>query len=146
MNTPLHLYRKGNRRLQAGAVVIEFALVFVIFFMIFYGIIAYGMVFAIKHSLMQAASEGTRAAVRDVIGGQEAREDLAKATASKVIAWMGTRAPTPTVTSAACASTPFICLKVTLTYDYAANPIIPPLPAFGVVLPDKLTAEATVQI
>lgn len=146
MNSPLPLSRDGaKKRRQTGAAAIEFALVFVIFFMVFYGIVVYGMVFAIRHSMMQAANEGTRAAVQDV-GGLSARIDLATATASEALAWMGDNAPTPVVDSAPCSSTPYTCFKVSLVYDYAANPIVPPLPALGIIVPDTLTVEATVQL
>lgn len=130
---------------QRGAVAVEFALVFVIFFMVMYGIVAYGIVFAVEHSLTHAVNEGARAAVADV-GGLAEREALAQATAKAAIAWMGKQAPAPQVTSVACASTGFVCVKVRLVYDYAANPIVPPLPGLGITLPTTLSAQATVQL
>ncbi|UCV15568.1 TadE/TadG family type IV pilus assembly protein [Quatrionicoccus australiensis] len=130
---------------QRGAVAIEFALVFVLFFMVMYGIVAYGMVFAVQHSLTQAASEGARAAVRDV-GGLPERMALAKATSATAIAWLGGRAPVPQITSTPCAATPFVCVKVLLVYDYLNNPLVPALPGLGVALPARLTAQATVQL
>lgn len=130
---------------QRGAVAIEFALVFVLFFMVMYGIVAYGMVFAVQHSLTQAASEGARAAVRDV-GGLAERMALAKTTSANAIAWLGGRAPVPQVTSVPCAGTPFVCVKVMLVYDYLKNPLVPALPGLGIALPASLTAQATVQL
>jgi len=130
---------------QRGAVAIEFALVFVLFFMVMYGIVAYGMVFAVQHSLTQAVSEGARAAVRDV-GGLPERMALAKTTSATAIAWLGGRAPVPQVTSAPCAATPFVCVKVLLVYDYLNNPLVPALPGLGIALPARLTAQATVQL
>lgn len=130
---------------QRGAVAIEFALVFVLFFMIIYSIITYGMVFAVQHSLTQAASEGARAAVRDV-GGLPERMALAKATSATAIAWLGGRAPVPQITSTPCAATPFVCVKVLLVYDYLNNPLVPALPGLGIALPARLTAQATVQL
>lgn len=130
---------------QRGAVAIEFALVFVLFFMVMYGIVAYGMVFAVHHTLTQAASEGARAAVRDV-GGLPERIALAKTTSATAIAWLGGRAPVPQVTSAPCAATPFVCVKVLLVYDYLNNPLVPALPGLGITLPARLTAQATVQL
>ena len=78
-----------SRRQQQGAVVIEFALVFVLFFMLLYGIVAYGMIFSMKHSLLQATNEGARAAVRDV-GGLPERMTLAGVVAGESVAWLGT--------------------------------------------------------
>lgn len=138
-------FRTPRPGLQRGAVAIEFALVFVLFFMVMYGIVAYGMVFAVQHSLTQAASEGARAAVRDV-GGLPERMALAKSTSATAIAWLGGRAPVPQVTSAACAATPYVCVKVMLVYDYLNNPLVPALPGLGVALPASLTAQATVQL
>lgn len=132
-------------RNQCGAVIIEFALVFVLFFMVMYGVVAYGAIFALQHSLTLAASEGARAAVKDV-GALEQRIDLAKKTASDTISWLGGNAPIPQVTSDPCASTAFTCLKVVLVYDYAKNPLLPGLPGLGVSLPNTLSAQATVQL
>lgn len=134
-----------NRRSQDGAVVIEFALVFVLFFLVMYGIVAYGMIFAVKHSLIQAANEGARAAVKDV-GGVAQRVALARTVASESVAWLGERAPQPQVSAAVCATTSYMCVKVELTYDYARNPLIPALPALGVILPATLSGQATVQL
>ncbi|WKL13572.1 pilus assembly protein [Comamonas testosteroni] len=49
---------------QQGAAAIEFAIVFPIFFLIFYAIITYGLIFAAQQTLTLAAAEGARAAVR----------------------------------------------------------------------------------
>lgn len=133
---------------QHGAVVVEFALVFVLFFVVMYGIVCYGVIFAIKHSLEQAANEGARAAVAD-IGGLAARIDVAEKTAKKAIEWLGTLAPVPVVTTPACPSpytASFTCVSVALTFDYAANPLVPPLPGLGIVLPATIGAQATVQL
>ncbi|MDD4881305.1 MAG: pilus assembly protein, partial [Gallionellaceae bacterium] len=129
-------FRNSPTNRQRGAAAVEFALVFILFFMVMYGAIAYGVVFAIKHSMTQAASEGARAALQDVTGGMPAREALALATAANALNWLGTNAPTPVVSLDCTPTEPrFTCLKVAITYDYAANPIIPPLPGLGVVLP-----------
>ncbi len=137
----------GGRGRQHGAAAVEFALVFGMFFVVMYGIVAYGVVFAVKHSMTQAANEGARAAVKDVGDGSiGARTALAKTVATNAIAWLGARAPVPEVTSGACSGTPYTCVTVTLTYNYAANPIVPPLPGLGVVLPATLKAQATVEV
>ncbi|MBS1159739.1 MAG: pilus assembly protein TadE [Proteobacteria bacterium] len=141
----MHKLPLDRRSPQRGAVAIEFALVFVIFFMVMYGVVAYGIVFAIEHSLTHAVNEGARAAVADV-GGLAERKSLAASTATAAVAWMGKQAPVPQVTAVTCAATGFVCLKVALVYNYAANPIVPPLPGLGIPLPDTLSAQATVQL
>lgn len=137
---------------QGGAAVIEFALVFVLFFMVMYGAIAYGVVFAVRHSITQAVSEGARAALQDVgdiatDDGLAARVELARVTAANAIGWLGDLAPPPVVNFDCAATTPSLtCLKVSITYDYAAHPIIPEILGLGIVLPDTLAAQAIVQL
>jgi Flp pilus assembly protein TadG len=43
---------------QQGAAAIEFAILFPIFFLIFYAIITYGLIFAAQQTLTLAAAEG----------------------------------------------------------------------------------------
>lgn len=139
--------RAGQRagRRQGGAALIEFALVFVLFFMVLYGAIAYGVMFAVRHSLTQAAAEGARAALQDV-GDLADRMEHARLAASDAVDWLGSLAPVPQVTSSPCTATGYTCVEVSLSYDYASNPIIPPLPGMGIVLPATLAAQATVQL
>lgn len=49
---------------QNGAAAIEFAILFPIFFLIFYAVVTYGLIFAAQQTLTLAAAEGARAAVR----------------------------------------------------------------------------------
>lgn len=49
---------------QKGAAAIEFAIIFPIFFIIFYTVVTYGLIFAAQQTLTLAAAEGARAAVR----------------------------------------------------------------------------------
>lgn len=130
---------------QSGAALIEFALVFILFFMILYGAIAYGVMFAVRHSLTQASAEGARAALQDV-GGVPERMEHAKLAASDAVSWLGALAPVPQVTAKPCTATGYTCVEVSLSYDYASHPIIPPLPGMGIVLPATLAAQATVQM
>ena len=49
---------------KKGAAAIEFAIIFPIFFIIFYAVVTYGLIFAAQQTLTLAAAEGARAAVR----------------------------------------------------------------------------------
>jgi Flp pilus assembly protein TadG len=49
---------------QRGTAAIEFALIFPIFFIIFYAIVTYGLIFAAQQTLTLAGAEGARATVR----------------------------------------------------------------------------------
>lgn len=56
----------GNpvRRPQRGAAAVEYALVFPVLFLLFYGILSYGLIFLLRLSLQHSAEEGARAALR----------------------------------------------------------------------------------
>ena len=49
---------------QKGAYAVEFAFVFVIFFLVLYGIITYGLIFAAQQSMNFAAESGARAGLQ----------------------------------------------------------------------------------
>lgn len=49
---------------RKGVVAVEFAIVFPIFFLIFYAVVTYGLIFAAQQTLTLAAAEGARASVR----------------------------------------------------------------------------------
>lgn len=53
----------GKRR-EGGATAVEYALVFPVFFLLFYGILSYGLIFLLRLGLQHAAEDGVRAALR----------------------------------------------------------------------------------
>jgi Flp pilus assembly protein TadG len=55
--------KTGSRKAQKGAVAIEFALVFVIFFAVFYGLVSYSLPFVLMQTFNQATAEAIRRAV-----------------------------------------------------------------------------------
>ncbi len=55
---------KKSGKNQRGATAVEFAFVFTIFLLLFYGILTYGLIFTMRLSLQHAAEEGARAALR----------------------------------------------------------------------------------
>ena len=61
---------------QKGAAAIEFAIIFPIFFIIFYAVVTYGLIFAAQQTLTLAAAEGARAAVRYPNGSSNKTEQL----------------------------------------------------------------------
>jgi len=128
-----------------GAVAVEFALVFVLFFSLFYAIVAYGLVLAIQQSLTLAAEEGARAAVKDAPSAA-ARVANADAMAKSVLGWLPVDAITVSSAAAPCAADPATpCVTVAVSYNYAGHPIVPALPLLGVAIPATLSATATVQ-
>ncbi len=128
-----------------GAVAIEFALVFVLFFSLFYAIVAYGLVLAIQQSLTLAAEEGARAAVKDAPSAA-ARVANADAMAKSLLGWLPVGAITVSSVQAPCVADPATpCVTVTVNYNYAGYPLVPSLPLLGVAIPATLSATATVQ-
>ena len=136
--------RRLFRRDQSGAAAVEFALVVGLFVFILYGLISFGMILATKQRVTNAAAEGARAAV-----GQTNAADAKNAAIARVLAAglpagsysIGPGAGEPTV--AACGSNQ--CITVTVTYNLAGNPVVPPAPGLGLVTPNTISSTAVVQ-
>ena len=156
-----------NRAPQRGATALEFTLAFPLYFFLFYGIISYGFVFLAKMSLQHAAEEGARAALHYAVFDPAIATELqtraikARETATTQASWMK-HANTEvgicnTLVTSSCSdnmidetcsfSTTYTSrcqVIVTVSYDYQANPIIPPLLSF--LLPSKLKGQASVRL
>ena len=136
--------RRPFRRDQSGAAAVEFALVVGLFVFVLYGLISFGMILATKQRVTNAAAEGARAAV-----GQTNAADAKNAAVARVLAAglpagsysIGPGAGEPTV--AACGSNQ--CITVTVTYNLAGNPVVPPAPGLGLVTPNTISSTAVVQ-
>jgi Flp pilus assembly protein TadG len=142
----------ARRRTQLGTMAVEFAMVFPVFFLVFYAIVTYSMVFVAQQSLTLAASEGARAALRYQPGATSAasalalRASAACATATGLVNWLAGSAPC-TATYAGCSfDATMQCVSVALNYNYASRPLVPPLPLIGLPVPARLTASAMVQL
>lgn len=136
---------------QRGVAAVEFALVFPLFFVILYGIVSFSLMFVAQQNLTLAAEEGARAALNyqqatTVSGALTARANAACAAATNMIATI--------VSSATCVATPTTCsynasmdcVNVTLTYNYATDPLIPNLPLMNMAMPASLVSSAMVQL
>jgi Flp pilus assembly protein TadG len=141
---------------QKGAAAIEFALVFPLFFILFYAIVAYSLVMTLDQSLTHAAAEGARAAVAvdpaafpgDAEAYKNKIEETACATVSGALAWLSTQPECKSEFQSDSAAT---TLSVTLKYPYASAPLVPVLdlsPLFGRIpnVPDPLVVQATIRI
>lgn len=131
---------------DGGAVVVEFAVVFILFVVLLAGLIQYGAIFMTQQSLTHAAAEGTRAAV-DVIDDADA-ETRARAVVADQLDWLDpaglTVGPSPMVQSCDTAIYPAgtECLVVDITFDWAGHRIVPTM--IGVATPDTMTARAVI--
>jgi Flp pilus assembly protein TadG len=135
-------------RSQRGVAAIEFALVFPLFFVIFYSIVTYGLIFAANQTLSLAAQEGGRAALRyegetTLSSAYTLRTNAACTTAQGLVAWIP-RAQA-NCSNQACTGG-MQCVTVQMTYDYGTYPLVPKLPLMGFATPSTLGAQVVVQL
>jgi Flp pilus assembly protein TadG len=112
---------------------VELALVVTLVLTLLFGLISYGMIFAVKQTVSEAAAEGARAAVP--------ASDFATATsvaavqAGKSAGWLGGSCNSGHLTCTA--SPPYLCnasipnvycVRMTVAYDWSAGAILPALP------------------
>lgn len=152
IRAPVHGRSRAGRRVQRGSMAVEFAIVFPLFFLVFYAIVTYSMIFVAQQSLTLAASEGARAALRYEAGATSTasalalRASAACTTATGLVNWLAGVAPC-TATYAACSfDATMQCVNVTLKYNYASQPLVPSLPLIGLPVPTSLIASAMVQL
>jgi Flp pilus assembly protein TadG len=157
---------------QRGAATIEFALMFVVLFVVVYATATYALMFLIQQGLTQAAAEGARAAVRlDQVtfttpqNYESAVGVVARDAASNALTWLPAKALQAVgnniSTSWASGSKPVITggkaqtivtktLTVKVTYaGYATNPLIPSIsfPGLGTLpMPTDLVGQSSIQL
>ncbi len=129
---------------QGGAVAIEFALVFMAFFAIFYAVVQYGLAFLLLQSLTLAAEEGARAAVRDA-ADDATRRSRAQAMVVNTLSWLPDAATlAPQVDFAPC---PGDASATCATVSVAHDALVPPLGLPGLEgMPGRFAATASVQL
>lgn len=147
--------KTGLPRKQKGAAAIEFALVFGIFFAVFYGLISYSLPLLLMQSFNQAAAEAVRQsmAVDPIAAGTNYATqvtDRAKATVITQLNWIPPSFQfSSDYISATYVGTP-LTLTVTITYPtsklYSVFPALV-VPGVGTVpnLPTNLTARSSLQ-
>lgn len=148
----MRVRRLASRRSQRGASAVEFAIVFPLFFVIFYAIVTYSMIFVAQQSLSLAASEGARAALRfqanatSQSNALDMRATAACTVAENLVNWLASSSPCLATHAPCTYDNTMQCVNVALTYNYAGNPIVPSLPMFDIALPSTLAANAMVQL
>jgi Flp pilus assembly protein TadG len=139
---------------QRGVAAIEFALVFPLFFVVLYAIVAYGLIFAASQTLSLAAQEGGRAALRfegetSLAQAYSLRTTAACSTAQSLVSWLPAAGMTASCSNAACTSsgsTGMQCVTVQMSYNYIGFPLVPNLPLMGFATPATLGAQVVVQL
>jgi Flp pilus assembly protein TadG len=153
------LMKTGFRKSQKGAVAIEFALVFVIFFAVFYGLVSYSLPFVMMQSFNEATSEAIRRSVAvdpTIPNYSTVVVSTANAALTQQLSWVppvfnlviGT--DTSAVFATGGTNGPNGTLTVTVNYPVSKlNQVIPflVLPGIGSVpsLPTTLTATSSLQ-
>lgn len=151
--------RAAGPRRQRGVAAIEFAIVFLLFFILVWGILTYGFVFAAQQTLTLAAENGARAALHYQAGAQDVATSTALRTAAaqqataKSLEWLQKFNPlyypqgAVTVQGGSCAyDAALTCFTVSVTYPYAQHPLIPPMPGLGLFIPQTLVGKAAMQM
>lgn len=163
LHKEIRLNRIAVRGSQSGAYAVEYALLFPVFFVLIYGALSLIIVMFMRLDLQYAAEEGARAALRyQPLTASRLQSAVTEAT--QRTAWMpGPRTvvadfcasgatcqptSTPSAPSPNCGDTLAAACRVIVvaSYNYAAYPVIPSLPGFGLILPTVLSANATVLI
>jgi Flp pilus assembly protein TadG len=136
--------RRPRRRAreESGAVAVEFALTATLLLTLLLGIVSYGLQFGARILVVQAASEGARAAAVGLTA--EERESLAREAADALLERYGGIARTRTVTVAA-SGAPVTRVDVTVSVDLSAFGL-DRLAAFVTPLPNVPSATVSVQV
>ena len=100
---------------EDGAAAVEFAILVPVLLLITFGIIYFGFLFGVSHSLQLVAAEATRASVRGVTMTE--RLQLAEAAFEDAVSKSPLLDPARVVASYEQTSVPFTGLTVTVTYD-----------------------------
>ncbi|ROM96048.1 TadE/TadG family type IV pilus assembly protein [Pseudomonas brassicacearum] len=146
--------KSGLPKKQKGAVAIEFALVFVIFFAVFYGIVSYSLPLLLVQSFNEATAEAVRQSVAldpKTPNYPTAMENLATSVLQQQLSWVPSAFNiTFGVDAKAAYNAGTGLLTVSVTYPTSKlNQVIPflVLPGVGTVpnLPTNLTAQSSLQ-
>lgn len=144
--------RKGLPREQKGAAALEFAMVFMLFFAVFYGLVSYSLPLLLLQSFNQATAEGVRRSVAldpTTPGYSDAVKARAIAGAQAQLQWLPSAFKfVPGYISATYSPTGMLTVQISYPSDNLKS-VLPflVLPGFGTVpnLPTTLSAQASLQ-
>ncbi|UVM49803.1 MULTISPECIES: TadE/TadG family type IV pilus assembly protein [unclassified Pseudomonas] len=144
--------KTGLPRKQKGAVAIEFALVFIIFFAVFYGLVSYSLPLLLMQSFHQSTAEAVRRSVAldpSTANYDIAVRNIATTELTRQLAWIPAALNFNVATDASATYTGGV-LTVTINYPTSKlNQVLPflVLPGIGSVpnLPATLTARSSLQ-
>lgn len=137
--------RPPRWRDERGIAALELAATLPVLLMLLWGVIGYGALFAVEHTVNGATAEAARDAVsaRDVATA----ESVAATRAMEGLSLLGDRVD-PSMVATAVAPCPGLagvqCITVHVSVPYADAPLVPPL--FGLPMPAVVDATSTVQL
>ena len=151
---------RALRRKQSGAAAIEFAMLFMLFFVLFYALVTYAILFLLQSSFVFAATEGARSAIAiDPMAYSSTVQyttqgviNQVKATVGKALSWMPDHIRTRvlgTNNSNVVVNVVGNSLTVRVVYsNYNSTPVIPILniPGYGPMLPMPLNLQGNATI
>lgn len=146
----------GIPKKQKGAAAIEFALVFVIFFVVLYGVLSYSLPLLLMQSFNHSTAEAARrsvavdpAALSNDAAYKKAVEDVAKSVLTEQLKWVPTGL-SGSITKTANYNTTSKQLMVTVSVPAVALATLMPVLKFGTItvpkLPDTLQAQSSLQL
>lgn len=151
---PAHHRRSGDE----GSAILELALVSVLLFTVVFGIINFGLLLSFKQDLTRAAAEGARAAAvafpaSGAVASATAATEEAVQSFNKSCTGGGLTClvrqhdcsdPVPDTNG----DDPAIanCVQVDLIYDYAAYPLVVPVPLIKPFLPTQIRATSDARV
>jgi len=163
----------GSRRRcrdEGGAAAVEFALVVPLLCFLLFAIISYGYMLSFRQALSQAAAEGARAAAvappslpdSPPTVGADSRKTRAIDAVNQGLGSYGVSCTTTgqllkgSEPSGSCtisgpqtctgSTSNASCVKVTLSYTYEDDSLLPSFPGLGVVLPDQMTYSTEAEV
>lgn len=152
--------QEATRQKQRGAAAIEAAVLFALFFTVFYAIVSYSLPMLMTQAFNHAAASGARAAVAVDRGAKAfdseadyivAVQNQARDVVRKSLSWLPGKAHSIVLDDIDAQVDADGRLRVRVAYEgYRDNPMIPVLrmPGIGEVprLPENLTGEAVVSL
>jgi Flp pilus assembly protein TadG len=148
------------RSRQTGAAAIEFALLFLLFFVLFYAMVSYALVFMLQNAIVHAAEEGARAAISvDPLAYSSSSSYInngivptVRSTVGNSLDWLPAKAKSHALgvgNGNVQVSVSNGVLTVQVAYpNYRSDPLLPVLnfPGFGPIIPQSLQGRAILRL
>jgi Flp pilus assembly pilin Flp len=134
---------------ERGVAALEFAIVAQLLFILLYGMLSYGFVFALQHNLTQASADAARATISQPTTSSNAAlalyaHDFAVSELSFSMAKTYSSVTTAVINCPSDAS--IHCIDVKITYPYSSHPLIPTFGLLSGLYPSSVSAESILEL